>query len=365
MKRSLRILGVLVLGAVVLFGATGCLDKSPEKVIEKMMKKMADFDSANVDLRVGLNGQFPQLSELDGTAALESSTVFVNFKGDIDLESEENVQYHLIGDISNKMNDSEMQVAGELLSKGGDLYIKLSETPSVQMFDLSALKGLWYKFDLNSFKVQTEQTDAEQELSRSQIKKMQKLLANTEFFRVVKDNGEEALDGIATYHYEVKVNQSELEKFFREANKIVEGRELTQIEEQEMNDNLQKLSEIDGDLWIGKKDYMLYRVELSGQSETEENGVTRYDIAINLRNFGKKVEINKPSDVREFDMMSLFAPQFGDMEGFDNWATELDSVDNEDILKQFEGMEGVDMNDLEKQLEELQKQFNDQGLYNQ
>jgi hypothetical protein len=355
MKRSLKFLGLFALIAVVLVGATGCGKKSPEQVIKKMMSTLSKVETLNLDIRVALNGQFPQLSALDGGSTSEASSIMMSFAGDIDMESEESVQYQMTSAISNKSAGSEMKISGEVLSKEGIFYVKLSETPDVKIVDLSSLKGMWYKFDLDSLAMAPKiETEEEETMSKSQIRKMKKLLAKTEFFRVVKDHGEEEVNGVATNHYEVKVNQAELENFFREGTKLAENRSLTSLEESEMKKTLQKFSEIDGDLWIGKKDFNLYRVELSGQQESADGGVVRYDIAANMKNFGKKVTINKPADVREFDMMSMFAPQLG---AFDNLAPELDIVNNEDIMKQFEGMEGFDQAELEKQLEELQKQF--------
>lgn len=356
MKRSLKFLGLFALIAVILVGATGCGKKSPEQVIKKMMSTLSKVETLNLDIRVALNGQFPQLSALDGGNVSEASSIMMSFAGDIDMESEEAVQYQMTSAISNKSGDSEMKISGEVLSKEGVFYVKLVETPDVKIVDLSSLKGMWYKFDLDSLQMapKIEAEEEEESMSRSQIKKMKKLLATTEFFRVVKDHGEEEVSGVVTNHYEVKVNQADLENFFREGTKIAENRDLTSLEESEMKQTLQKFSEIDGDLWIGKKDFNLYRVELSGQQESVDGGIVRYDIAANMKDFGKKVIINKPVEVREFDMMSMFAPQMG---AFDNLAPELDAVDNEDIMKQFEGMEGFDQAEFEKQLEEMQKQF--------
>ena len=356
MKRSLKFLGLFALVVVVLVGATGCGKKSPEQTIKKMMSNLSEVETLNLDIRVALNGQFPQLAVLDGDAVTEPSSIMMSFVGDVDMESEESIQYQMTSSITNKTGNSEMKISGEVLSKDGVFYVKLAETPDVQIVDLSSLKGMWYKFDLDSLqmapKVEAEEDEAD--LSRSQLKKMKKLLAKTEFFRVVKDHGEVDVNGMATNHYEVKVNQAELENFFREGTKIAENRDLTKLEESEMKETLQKFSEIDGDLWIGKKDFNLYRVELSGQQATDDGGIVRCDIAINLKNFDNPVTINTPAEVREFDMMTLFAPQMG---AFDNLAPELDSVDNEDILKQLEGMEGLDQAELENQLMELQKQF--------
>lgn len=351
--RKMKFVGLFVLLAVVLLGATGCLNKTPEKIIKKMMMNMADVETANMDLVAMLDGQFPQISELEG-GEVGDSKVSIKLNGDFDLESEENAKYHLAAEISNQADDSSMTIAGELLSKEGVMYVKLAETPEIPMIDLDSLKGTWYQFDMNTLNP-TEVKREESEMSRSQMRKMKKLISKTEFFKVVKDHGSESVNGVMAYHYEVKVNQEELINFFREANKIVEGRDLSDIEEQEMSANLQKLSDINGEVWIGEDDYLLYRTKLAGASETDESGAVDYDITLNLKDFGKSVDINKPADVREFDMMSMFMP---DMAEFDNFDPQLDSINNEDIMMQFEGMDGVDMDELEKQLEEMQIQFN-------
>ncbi|NQT49250.1 hypothetical protein HQ571_00995 [Candidatus Kuenenbacteria bacterium] len=346
MNRILKAGGTILICMAVLLAITGCTPK-PEKVLQKMIKKMAEVNSYDLNVKLGVHGQFPQLTtlNLEGAKLLPGAIIF-DLMGPVDLTKD--LAYKLSGSAKYRLQDSEIKFVGDLLYQGNTLFLKLSEIPDLKMADLTDLKNNWYKFDFDSFALAKQITDPkETKVDEQKNKKLRKLVQKINFFEIVSDNGIDNLDGIRTYHYSIKVNKDAMDKFFHEATEIFEERKLTALEEKELDKNLENWSQITGQVWVGEKDYYLYRIELGTQVESEDSGTTRYDMALDLRDFNKKFEINEPENVREFNMAEIFMP------GLDLALPEAGSGDINSVEEMLKGIEGVSDEELQKKLDEL------------
>ena len=318
-----------------------------------MLKKMSEVNTYSLDLRVGTHGQFPELTDMSGTqAGLVPGSLILAFDGVVDIEKD--LAYDMAGSVKYKVGDStELKVVGDIKYLDNKMYFQLSEVPNTQIADLSQLRGTWYKFDFADLSLAPQDlSKKESKVDEKVNKKMRKLIQSTDFLDVVKDNGKVDLNGREVFHYEVKLNASEVEKFMREATEIVEDRKLTDEEETEMEKTIQSMKDLTGQVWIGEDDNLLYRLEVGVQIENEQ-GQMRYDIAADFDNFDEKVEIKEPSDVRDFNMAELFMPAGMNFDMSGGSGVDAD-IDIEEQLKQIENM---DPEELQKQLEELQKGF--------
>jgi hypothetical protein len=343
---------ILTVVVVLMFSVTGCLKKTPEKMIQNMIKQMSQLEGYNMDIKLSVNGQFPQLTSLDSTTGLYPGAIIALFSGDVDLSDEKSLNYQMAGEIKYRLETSEIVFKGDLVSKDNVFYVKFSDVPDLKIADLSAMVGSWYKFDLNSLGVGNQLAPKPSKDDLQKAKKLKKLFGKTNFLEIVKDNGIDEIDGVRVHHYDVKVDREGMEEFFEQASQISEGRSLTDLEKQEIAKTMQTLGMFDGSVWIGEKDNYLYRIELAGEQKTEDKGMRRYDIVLKFRDFDKKVSVNTPTDVKQFNMMELLMPDF------DNFAPELDAAENGDLFEQLKDIEGVDPEELQKQLEELQLQLN-------
>jgi len=158
------------------------------------------------------------------------------------------------------------------------------------------------------------------------------------------------------YNYEVKIDEEGMRQYFTESTKVFEDRELTDQELLQLEMTLNKWREVTGEIWIGRKDYRLYRVELRGNFNSALGENTKFDLAVDLSEFNKKVEIEKPADVREFNMLEVLMPGMMNVsaDDMDDFGEDNESdFDFELLEEELKGIDGVSEEELMKSLEEL------------
>jgi hypothetical protein len=356
MKKLITIIGGVALVGILLVGLTGCLKLSPQKVIKKMLAEMSEVDSFSLDLNAEIDGSFPGVTSLQMPGdSLEEGSIAVRVDGDFSSKKEDSVAYAMNVEINYNVGEEAEGVKGAFRYLDSNFYANLSEVPNIGFADLSTLKDIWYRFDMNSFD-STKSEDSSTELSDAQMKKFKKLVKKIDFLKITEDYGVENLEGADVYHFAAKIDKKEMKKFAIETTKIMEDRDLSGEELDDLSNSLDAWEEIEAELWIGKKDYLLYRVMANGESKTDEAGSKSYEVTANLSDFDHNREIVKPENVREFDMMSLFMPSFSNLEGMEGLSTSSSGNVNS-----LQGIEGIDTDELQKQMEELQQQLKDQG----
>ncbi len=339
------------MATIILLAVSACAAK-PEKVLQKMMSAMAEAQTFDLSLKLGAFGQFPQLTTLNfEEAKMLPGSILVDLSGPIDLTKD--LQYQLAGSAKYKLQDTSLEFLGDLIYKDATLYFRLTQVPKVKAADLSNLKDNWYKFDFGAFGLGNQLgADEKSGLDEAKKKKIQKLVAKTDFFEVISDNGIDMLDNITVHHYKVKINKSEVRKFFQETAEIMEERKLTELEIGELEKNLEDWSKLEGQVWVGQNDWYLRRLEVATQAEAGSDAL-HYDIALELTDFNNKVSISKPGNVREFNMADIFLPQLEKtLPSIDAPGDETISI--EDQLKQIQNMDPAE---LEKQLENLKQEL--------
>ena len=345
----MRKISIFVVVVFIMLGMSGCTP-SPQKVIKKMFVAMSKVDSYDLALNVGVNGNFPGLADLEASATeLKPGTMVIKLDGGVDMKKD--LKYDLSAKLDYKVADVDMALEGQIRYLDDNFFFLLNSVPQSGL-ELEQIKGNWYKFDFSDLGM-TDLSKKERKVNEDKNNKLRKLISKTDFFEITKDYGLEDLDGDMVYHMEVKINADELVEFFSEATEIMEDRKLTKEEKQELEDSVQIWQDISGELWISNGDYLLKRFELGVNYTDSASGMIRYDLAGELANYNRSIEIEKPADVRDFNLMDVFMPGLGDFE------LPEGSIDGGggftlDKLKEIEGGQSEDM---EAKLEELKKEL--------
>lgn len=292
--------------AIILFGAAGCLKESPEKALKKMIQAMAKVDSVYPEIKLWVNGQFPQLTSFDfSETKFYPGTIILDLKGDLGLKK--NTEFDLTGSGKYRLLDSEIEFNGELLYQAGLLYLKLTKVPELKLVDLAALKNNWYKFDFAALGLASNLTKTEEKLNEKKNKELRQIIEKTNFFKVLADEGIDTVNFEECRRFRVQLNHEEMFKFMEQATEIIEEREIDDVEKEVLKNNLAKLNDVEFRVWVGRDDYRLYRLEFGLTTETKEHGAMRYDVALNFSGYNKVINIEKPQDVRDFNMLEIFA----------------------------------------------------------
>lgn len=328
---------IVLLSLLVLFAISACAPKTPEQVVKRMMNEMSDVSSYGVKFKLGIFGQFPELFDAESSdVKVSSGSVMFDMSGGVDLADK--IKTALTGEAKYKVGGKEWPTAGELRYLDGILFLKFLSLPDAGAVDLSGLKNQWYKFDFKK-----ELSSEEQKLDAKKTAKLKKLFGDANLIEVVADNGIDVLNSARTHHYRVKLNQENFKKFFRAASKIMEERELTALEGEDLEKSVDKLSSLTGQVWIGADDYLLRRIEFGAQA----NDATRYDLALELSDFSKNFAIETPQNVQDFNLADIFSVSNSDTQN---------SGSSVSVEEQLKSIKDVDSDELKKQLEELQKE---------
>jgi len=163
---------------------------------------------------------------------------------------------------------------------------------------------------------------------------LKKLTSDKKFYSVKKELRDEKIEGTKVYHYLVVLNREEIKRLILEITEIyidisykkmfevfpeefrpspedIEYGKRTMIEAMEkgFNEILEKIGNIESEIWIGKKDFYLYRIrgekefewekemysymfEPAAKEKIKEKITVKFDM--NLSNFNKPVKIEPP-----------------------------------------------------------------------
>jgi len=251
-----------------------------------------------------------------------------NFSGNSDITNSDNPKLATKFNLSFAIEGMQFSLAGETKAIGETSYFKLTTIPALPMLEpIFALMGIdsqqfknqWVKFDQESVKEifppeilgEVEKNLEKQKKERKEMEeKIKNLIVNKEFYSPKKELADEKIGKIKTYHYIVALNKEEVKKIIPEIINIVREKEEipTMPESQEkiqekINQFFDKLGEITGEVWIGKKDFYLYKlrfekeIDLTALEKNERGtitvkGVTEFD------KFNQPIEIAAPEEFK-------------------------------------------------------------------
>jgi hypothetical protein len=304
----------------------------PEKVISKMTEKMKEVKTLHTDLNAELNIKNESEYSIKG-----------KFWADGDNSDPKNLKS--VGGMDINFAGEGMQFFLGLETKqiGETSYIKLTTIPALPLIadylamigiNLNEIKNQWIKTDKESLKkllgeeyyekLMKEQKEQEKKQT-TMVEEFKKIIENKKFYLVKKELPDEKLGDKKVYHYLVVLNIEEIKKIIPEIMNIVlqekEPSSLSKVQIEEMlkqiNDFFDKVGELSGELWIGKRDNLLYRFkgekvfDLSNFAEGEK-GTILIKLNIDLSKFNQPVSIEAPGQYKNLDeILSPLLGQYG------------------------------------------------------
>ncbi len=289
----------------------------PKEVLTKMVGQMKELKTYYSKATFAINLKNKKEFKIAG-----------DFSGDNDTTNPDNPKSAGKFNLNFAMEGMQFSLAGEAKTIGEISYFKLTTIPALPMLepffalmgiDLQQFKNQWVKFDQESIKEifpsemtkEFEKESEKQKKEQKEIKeKIKKLIANKELYFPKKELADEKIGKIKAYHYIVALNKEEIKKLIPELMKIVEEREKIPIEpegmkefQEKFDELLNKIGEITADIWIGKKDFHLYKLNLEKEIdlsvfETEEKGKITIKLATEFDKFNQPIEITAPEEFK-------------------------------------------------------------------
>jgi len=317
---------------------------NPEAVIAKAVKEMEKLktfqqkfngeigisilEDGRSPSKAKINFKFSGSSKQDITQP-EKPKADSSFDLEISVTGEENI-------------GAKFAIGGKLVRIGEEAYLKLTKLPDLGpflpvSFDFSQIKDSWIKIDQESIinlqkklgeeygleveEFSKERMEKEKKIQEELQEKIKEKLMGRKWFVVKKELPDERIDGIKVYHYVVSLNNAEIINLIPEIWKEVEKVMLEETGmapttgEEEMKRGLkeffEKIGELEGEIWIGKKDYLLYkfkgakRIDLKKFDEYAK-GEMAFSLELENSNFNQPVKIEAPSEYKTLDEVMLF-----------------------------------------------------------
>jgi hypothetical protein len=289
--------------SAVLLASCGQPKESPDQVIQKFKQQVVDIKSADLSGQIAMNGTNAQ-DTIDFTAD-------ANFK--FDRRDEEARKADIKVALSGMMKTADQSLDGDidvsLKSVDDNYYIKLDklESTSEAMKQIEPVIkdyiGKWQHVANDFIPENVRKLQQKDEATLLREKQLKELFVSTNLFTVTKEYGIENVVGHKTYHYGIKFNEEGVKEYIRGAA-IIDGRELTDAEVQDASKIASYVE--NAELWIGVKDYYLYKAVASLTSGTAEpDSDMGLNITMEGADYNKSIEIEAPGDAAEFNPLDL------------------------------------------------------------
>jgi len=328
------IAGVVILGVV---GTGICLGTrvwdpfwnpfrpSPEKVIEEMSANMKEVKILHSKVRITIETKDEEGRE---------TAIFLLTSNDSDATDPKNLKISTDFDatITALELKEKFSLAGKSRGLGETSYFKMTkiDIPSdfqpllmILGINLDEIIGQWIKIDKEALENLTGQTSVPQEISEEEqermIKKLLELFEERKVYYVKEEMPDEEINGKKAYHYLLALDKEEIKKVIPEMFRIIiesSGQSLGTDEftaafiieslTRGINKFFEKAGDITAEIWIGKKDKLLYKIE--GEKEIDlskfdkqAKGTIDVKIGFDFSNFNQPVEIKPPETFKSLE----------------------------------------------------------------
>lgn len=330
----------------------------PEKVVQAMVKKTVETESLEYTGQVDL--------ETADIIPFLTGKLSIGFNGTSDLRDSDNPKE------SFNLNMGKTQV--EMIGVGDIAYLKVNNLPNLLtdfLGDSGKIENQWVKIDPEEvgteFGLEEEVKAAkDEELTAEEEEKIKEAFLGSKLFKVIEKLPAEKVGKVRTHHYKFVVDKDNLIKLLEKIVKITGDEPLTADEIKSTKEEL----EIGGELWIGKKDFQLYKVVLDVKLKDKEEPelLATLRLSTQFKNHNQPVKIDIPSSAKPLSEVldELGGEDILDFGGFGDVGNFKDS-DRDGLSDDEESVYGANVNNPDtdgdgyKDGEEVDSGFNPTG----
>lgn len=285
-----------------------------------------DNTAAKEAVRTAISNSFKVKSEsydvlLDGsvTPAKDAKAQFQEAKGNADFSGvydtrvKENPKFTLKADVKGTIDGGkEQSVAGEMRLSDKNFYFSVSKfsvdgVPDIYKAAITQFMNKWWVIALppESFASLSNSSVDDKDLTPQQ-KQIRDLIAKTDFFKNITDEGADKVGDVTAEKYSVELDKVALKNYVTEVAKI--NGQTTQQTDLDQFDKLMALVDFKGNVWVSGDDKMLRKAE--GQLVISA-GVETGNMAMNLKaaytvgDLNKDVKVEVPAGAEKFDLNKM------------------------------------------------------------
>lgn len=239
--------------------------QSPEKIVQKMITKLTESKSFEYSGQIKIEINDADLLDGDNLSQQtqtvspnKTSNFLVNFSGVSNTS-----------DLNNPKNSFSFKISTNA-PKQEDLTLRLKAIGK-----------------------QLQEAQKNQKLSAEQIKKLRTTAQQHQILKITRTLASEKIAGVNTYHYKFRIDKEEMKKLLANIGQITHDKNLTEKKLAEFNKNLKEVELPDGEIWIGKKDFLPYKISFSSvliETEKSKNS-DKFNFVLLFKNFNKPIKI--------------------------------------------------------------------------
>ncbi|HRH23460.1 MAG TPA: hypothetical protein PK295_02425 [Candidatus Magasanikbacteria bacterium] len=294
---------VLLIGYGIYKSAGNATPTTPDGVVERMGSRMSEVESVEYAGTVTANiegGKNPLASLTGGSAANANKPVAfsVAFAGTSEFGDWEKPESAIKLTLTSPEFPNNGSAEIEFKNVGADKFFKFNTIPVLGKLNLSSLTNMWVKLDAK--KSTSTVVVATSTMSEDTAEEVKDIISGGKYFQVSEDLGEESLGGISTHHYKVTLNEAEVMRVARAVSTEVNGKAPSINDEKKMNEFFARAEMSDAEVWVGTKDYYLYKTKFGvtvAKSDAEPSSGT-IAVELELRNFNEKVTVEAPTGAK-------------------------------------------------------------------
>jgi hypothetical protein len=260
---------------------------SPETVISRMTTNMKDVKYYHSALQV-------EADATDSSSKTAQGKILITADTDQNLIDAKNPQAN--SNFTIKLSVPELTSpivslgASTISTADGVSYLKINDVTlpngvSYPGLDISQINGRWFKIDQDSYKAisqvengQSGTNNITQADTSDLTKKIQDLIATENVISVSKQLDDQVIDGQDTYHYAAIISKDKIKDLITKIMAL-ESQEAAKLQPQGSKSDgsvalvqsmvqslvgsmVDSVGDINMEIWIGKKDYLLYEVKM-------------------------------------------------------------------------------------------------------
>jgi len=354
-KGNILVIGAIIIIAIVLVAGALLFTKiynppwnpfglQSQQVLKKALETTSNnlktyHSKGTIEIAMAKN----ETEENSGKLNLDVESIKIDFDSDTDQTNVDNLKDQVKFNFTIKMAGSApivLSAEGKLFKE--DIYFKINEIPFPFNMIFStgqmAIANKWIRYNGQEFmdilvdyaekksidKLEIQKLKKQRDIAKQNAgmnekfaQEIKKMLQEKKVIIPVKELKEENINGVKTYHYLAELNTEALKNFISQVYDLMEKQNLDSGAEnmteekkaarEEMNVFLEKIGVIKFDIWIGKKDFYIYKIKgektISPQQfdvESEEKGNVKISFEYEQSKFNQPVVIEMPTDYENF-----------------------------------------------------------------
>lgn len=237
----------------------------------------------------------------------------VGFAGSANTEQIDNLSSFFSLNVKGNPIDPEKETSFgvDIRNIGAMLYLKLAlpadKGNTEYMAFLEGFNNKWFSLDIEALRKQFgPETGSEPDKATfaQEVAQVKEALGRHQPLVITGRLPSEKIDGVSTFHYSYVIDKEEMIALMIDIDPILNNGTTSEEAKAEIRKNVEEAQMPTGELWIGKKDYLPYRITLGGTDSTTSGTVkTDWTMALDLKlnKFNEPVVVEKPADAKSVE----------------------------------------------------------------